>query len=220
MLGVEEHPAMRHLLALAAILALVQCSTDEDDRVQPEAVPDAYVIIGIAEAPDSVDPSYAMLWRRAYADGFANLSMRSVIDQDPNIFEPSTNDGGSVRVRGIPGEFTVARLQPGIYALDSVFAVIAENRVNYFANGVIEGPARPSFEVRPGEAIYLGIWEVRIDGNTPSATLWRLDEADARAVVRAAREDTGGDVRLRRTDMRTVPCTPHRISGLTQRQIC
>ena len=27
-------------------------------------------------------------------------------------------------------------------------------------NGVIAGPERPAFEVRPGEAVYLGIWQV------------------------------------------------------------
>ena len=31
-----------------------------------------------------------------------------------------------MRVRGIPGEFTHAEVEPGIYALDSVFALIRD----------------------------------------------------------------------------------------------
>jgi hypothetical protein len=101
-----------------------------------------------------------------------------------------------------------------------VFAVIRENNVDYVANGVIAGPERPSFEVRPGEAVYLGIWEVDIEDNIAVARPWRLDTADLRALMREADEEVAGEVRVRETVTRAVACAPHRLSNLTQRQIC
>jgi hypothetical protein len=154
-----------------------------------------------------------MLWRQVDADGtFSRL------DGDLS-FDAETNAADTVRVRGIPGEFEFERIRPGTYALDSVFAVIRDRNVNYVAQGVILGPDRPAFDVAPGEAIYLGIWEMNIEGANATTRLWRLDEADARAAVRASNELTG-PVRVRSTYTRPVPCNPHQAGQLSTRQVC
>ena len=117
------------------------------------------------------------------------------------------------------GEFAVAEVEPGTYALDSVFAVLRENGLIYYAQGVVTGPSRPSFEVRAGEAVYLGIWETRLSQGAAETRLWRLSEDDMDAVVRAARA-TSGEVRLRDTNPREVPCQPRQLNNMSQRQVC
>jgi hypothetical protein len=123
-------------------------------------------------------------------------------------------------VRGLPGEFTFVEVPPGTYALDSVFAEIEEHGLRYFANGAVVGPARPTFEVAAGEAVYLGIWLTQLDTTNAVATasLWRLEGADARAAVGPS-EDIEGQVRVRETRVLDVPCTPRRM-GMSRREIC
>ena len=204
---------MRLIFALAATLALAQCASPEDKRFRVGEAPRAFVVIGIAEASRNTQPEYTMLWRRLDEQGnFAAFD-------DNSIFQPRTHMRSSVRVRGVPGEFAMAEVEPGIYALDSVFAIIEERRVNYSANGVVLGPERPSFEVRPGEAVYLGIWQLDLDDITPVARPWRLEQADADAVMRRANA-TVGAVALRRTHDRAVPCAPHRLNTRSLREIC
>lgn len=170
-------------------------------------------MIGVAETADEREPAFTMLWRRLDGDGaFTDYSGR-------NSFEAETNAGDTVRVRGIPGEFAMAEVEPGLYALDSLFAVVHDGRLNYIAQGVIEGPERPAFEVKAGEAIYLGIWEMDLDGASAVARPWRLDADDLRAVTRAA-DATIGEVRSRETHTRSVPCRPHRVGNMSQRQVC
>lgn len=204
---------MRLMFAMLAMLALAQCATPEDKRFRVGESPRAFVLIGVAEAGASTDPRYTMLWRRLDAEG------RFERFDDDTIFQPRTHMRDSVRVRGIPGEFVMAELAPGTYALDSVYALIEDRRVNYFASGVIEGPERPSFEVRAGEAVYLGIWQLGLDEVDAVARPWRLDQADANAAMRRANAIIG-PVTLRQAHTRSVPCAPHRPNTRSQRQIC
>lgn len=203
---------MRRILAILATLVLAQCAAG-GERVRGGLDDDALVVIGVAKAPRDTSPRYAMLWRRLDAEGgFERLS-------GDTSFEAETNRSDTVRVRGIPGEFEIARVAPGTYALDGVFALIRDRRINYVAQGVIVGPERPAFEVRAGETVYLGIWQMDIQDANAVTRLWRLDGADARAVARHTR-DIGGEVRLRETHTRAVPCAPHQANQLSTRQVC
>jgi hypothetical protein len=206
--------AMRLLFAIFGAMALAQCVTAEERRFHVGESASAFVIIGLAEAADNTSARYTQMWRLLDAGGaFTEHSGRTT-------FEPETNTGDSIRVRGIPGEFFAYELEPGAYALDSVFGVIRDDRINYTAAGLITGPERPAFEIRPGEAIYLGIWQADIDVDSAVTRLWRLDEADIRAVL--AQEDrlVVGDVRLRETHERAVACAPRRLNNISLRQIC
>jgi hypothetical protein len=205
-----------YLFAILAAVLLAQCASSEDDRFRVGASADSFVIIGVAEAQANAGAQYRMLWRRVGADGrFMD------IDDDDNSFEAITNARGTLVVRGIPGEFKLAEIEPGTYALDSVFGVLRDRRVNYVAQGLIEGPDRPSFEVRPGEAIYLGIWQVNLDDTRAVATPWRLDQSDLQAVMRRADEEVAGNIVPRETRTRAVPCdTPLRLNNLSQRRVC
>lgn len=204
---------MRHLLAIVATLALAQCATGGRDRFAVGQSDKAFVIIGVAEAYSHRDPMYRMLWRRLDATG------QFLEYDDDTIFEPETHARRSVRVRGVPGEFIMAEIEPGVYALDSVFAVVRDGSVNYSANGVVTGPSRPAFDVRAGEAVYLGVWELSLDDATSTGRLWRLDEADLRAALRGRRTLEGQAV-TRETYMRDVPCAPHRLGTNSLREIC
>lgn len=204
---------MRLVVAVLAMLALAQCASGQDKGFRVGQSPRSYVIIGVAESAANREPRYTMLWRRLdEAGAFTRYD-------DDNIFQPRTHMRGGVRVRGLPGEFVMAQVEPGVYALDSVFALIPDGRVNYSANGVIIGPERPSFEVRPGEAIYLGIWEMDIEDVAAVTRPWRIEEADLRIVLRNA-DDVEGHVRVRPTTPRAVPCAPRRLNQNSQRQIC
>lgn len=204
---------MRALVLILAVLALPQCASGGGGSPQPGAEPESYVIIGVAESSEGAAPSYSMLWRL--------LDERGAFTEydDARALEARTNAGATVRVRGIPGEFAVLRAQPGVYALDSVFAQLREDRLSYIAQGVIEGPARPAFEISPGETVYLGIWEMNIDGANAVTRLWRMSEGDARAVIRASRRPIG-NVILRETHLRPVACRPRAMNSMSQRQIC
>lgn len=204
---------MRFLFAIAAILVLNACASDEDSRFRVGENPSAFVIIGVAESASEREPAYTMLWRRLGPDGaFLPYGGRT-------IFEANTNANATLRLEELPGEFALARIEPGVYGLDSVFAVLRENGLSYIAQGVVQGPERPAFEVRPGEAIYLGIWEMDVSGIEARTRLWRLDEADMRLVVRAA-DPTIGQVQLRETETRSAPCSPRQLGNLSQRQVC
>lgn len=207
---------MRFLLTTAAMLALTACATSpsDDGRFTVGAEDKGYVLIGVAEASDSTAAGYTMLWRRVDpATGrFEGIGLH-------NTFEARTNSNDSLRIHGIPGEFESEELEPGVYALDNVFALIRDNLVSYYANGVVVGPDRPSFEVRAGEAIYLGIWEMRVDASTASTRLWRLDGGDLRAATRAGRE-TRGEVEPVETKIIPVACAPHRLNPMSERQVC
>ena len=204
---------MRLFLAIVGALLLAQCATGEDDRFRVGESPRSFVIIGVAESGANTAPNYTMLWRRLDADGgFTEYD-------DDTIFEPRTHARGSVRVRGIPGEFVMAEVEPGVYALDSVFAVVRGDRINYSANGVIVGPERPAFDVRPGEAIYLGIWEMDLEEVRPVARPWRLDQADVQAALRR-RSPIIGIPSLRETYTRTAPCEPRQLHLRSRRQVC
>lgn len=206
---------MRKLLAIGAALALTSCATAEDKRFAVGEDANGFVILGVAEqAGAAQEASYVLLWRRVdEATGrFAPVNNRTV-------FEARTNGNDTVRVHGIPGEFSMGTLAPGTYALDSVYAQIFDRRVAYFAQGVVVGPERPTFEVRAGEAVYLGVWEVRVDEITAVARPWRNEQADLDAVVSEARE-TRGEVVLRRPHDTQVPCTPVRLNSVSQRQVC
>jgi hypothetical protein len=206
---------MRHLLAILAMLVLAQCASKEDDRFRVGESPRAYVIIGVAESASNTVEAYRMLWRQVGADGrfIPNYNRRT-------SFEPLTNSRSSIRIRGIPGEFEMYEVDPGTYGLDSVFATLSERNVVYFANGVIQGPERPTFNVGPGEAVYLGIWEMTLNETTAVGRPWRLDEGDMRAVMRAARDPIIGAPVLREAAPRDVPCAAHRLNNITQRQVC
>jgi hypothetical protein len=207
---------MRRLFAILATFALAACaSSGEDDGFHVGASDRAFVIIGVAEAADNTSATYDLLWRRL--DPAGNFTPE--IEGGHTAFQAETNERGTVRIRGIPGEFMMREVDPGVYALDSVFAVIRDDRVNYIANGVVTGPERPAFEVRPGEAVYLGIWQVNIEDVTAVARPWRLNEADLRAVL-DRRDEIAGDVSLRETHTRAVPCQPQRLNSRTQRRIC
>jgi hypothetical protein len=206
---------MRRLLAIVATLFLTQCATPQhDSRFRVGSDPQAFAFIGIAEATGSTTPIYTMLWRRLDPATGAFLP-----EGGGTTFEVRTDVGNSIRISGTPGEFEFARLTPGVYALDSVFALIPSGNVNYFAPGVIVGPDRPTFEVRAGEAVYLGIWQVTLNDTNAVTQLWRLDPRDADAVVGRANQTIGG-VALRETGSRAVQCSPHRINTISQRQIC
>jgi hypothetical protein len=204
---------MRFFLAIVGALLAAQCATPEDERFRVGESPRAFVIIGVAESGANTSPRYTMLWRRIDASGaFTRYD-------DDNNFELETHSSESVRVRGIPGEFFMAELEPGVYALDSVFAILRGERLNYSANGVIVGPERPTFEVRPGEAIYLGIWEMNLEEVTAVARPWRLEGEDVRAAMRQS-DPIIGEVRVRATYTSAVPCTPHQLYLRSQRQVC
>lgn len=173
-----------------------------------------YVIINVAEALGDTSPRYSMLWRRLEADGrFADYD-------DETIIEAETNADNSVVVRGIPGEFLVLRVRPGTYALDSVYGTVRESGVTYVASGVVAGPSRPSFEVREGETIYLGIWQVALRDGQAVARPWRLLPTDLSAALTQARNRRLNNAELRETVAREVACQPHRINWRTRRQIC
>jgi hypothetical protein len=205
---------MRLLMAAAGALLVAQCATSEgDQRFRVGESPRSFVVIGVAESSANTSPRYSMLWRRLDSSGgFTRYD-------DDTVFEARTHMRHSVRVRGIPGEFAMAEIDPGVYALDSVFAIIRGQNVDYAANGVIVGPERPTFEVRPGEAVYLGIWQLDLEDVTAVARPWRLDEADVRAALRESAAVSGA-TRLRQTHTRAVPCSPHRISYNSQREVC
>jgi len=204
---------MRAVLAIAAMLALAQCVSAPDRRFDVGAEENALVIIGVAEAARDTSPQYVMLWRRLNEDGaFTEYGARTIL-------EPVTGARDSVRVRDIPGEFFVVAVEPGVYALDSAFAVIHDRRVDYIAQGVIEGPERPAFEVRAGEGIYLGIWEMDLEETRAVTRLWRLEERDLRAVLREA-DRIRGQVRVRQTHTRSVACQPRRLTTFSQREAC
>ena len=203
---------MRVLFAILATFLLAQCASSEDERFRVGESPRALVVIGIAEAAGNTEADYSMLWRRIGPDG-----RFEGIDEN-NSIEANTNVGGTVRIRGIPGEFKIVEVDPGTYALDSVFAVI-HDRVNYIANGVVTGPERPGFEVRAGEAVYIGIWQLTMEETTAVGRLWRLDENDLRAVLNQSHPTVGG-VRVREVGTRLVQCAPHRRNAVSQRQAC
>jgi hypothetical protein len=207
---------MRALFVILAALVLAQCASsdeEDDDRFRVGVSDRSFVIIGVAEAASNTSAEYEMLWRKLDGAGdFARIG-------GDTAFQAETNEGGALRIRGIPGEFLLREIEPGDYALDSVFAVIEDDRVNYIAQGLVQGPERPSFEVRPGEAVYLGIWQVDIEDSSAVTRLWRMSEADLRAVLRE-QDDVLGDVRMRDTQTRAVPCTPQRLNNRSQRQVC
>jgi hypothetical protein len=204
---------MRFVVLILGALALASCASSDDDRFRVGESEKAFVIIGVAETPGNREARYTMLWRQVDAAGrFTEYNGRTA-------FEAQTNEGDTLRVRGIPGEFELLEVEPGVYALDSVFGLIRDDRVNYVAEGVIDGPERPSFEVRPGEAIYLGIWQADIEEVRAVARPWRLAESDLRAVL-SHTDFVNGHVRIRETHTRSVPCTPHQLNNRSRRQVC
>lgn len=204
---------MRFVVLILGALALAACATRGDDRFQVGDSDRAFVIIGVAKSAEHAEGRYNLLWRRLDELGaFGELRGRTA-------FEAETNERQSLRVRGIPGEFTLLEIEPGIWALDSVFAIIPERRVNYVANGVIRGPERPTFEVRPGEAVYLGIWQTSIEDAQAVTQLWRLEQTDLDAVLSRS-DEVVGPVRLRATQTRAVACAPHPLNSRTRRQVC
>lgn len=204
---------MRLLFTVLAALVLAQCAGREDNRFAVGESPNGFVVMGIAKAADDREPRYELLWRLVGPDGVF------IEYDDERAFQPETNSRSSVRINGIPGEFAMAEIPPGVYALDGAFAALREDGVTYFAQGVITTPGRPTFEVRPGEAVYLGIWETRIEGNNAVTSLWRMNNADMRAVERAANA-TRGPLTQAQIYPSDVACMPRRMSQLTQRQIC
>lgn len=206
---------MRQVMAVVAALALTQCAAPGGGRFEVGRSPRAYVVIGVAESARATEPAYTLLWRR-----FDPIASRFMPYDDSRSLAAHTNEGGAVRLRGIPGEFTMVEIEPGAYALDSAFAVVRDGPVTYFANGVVHGPRRPAFAVGAGEAIFLGVWRAELNDGDASASLWRLEEADMRALAAAARSRIEGPLRLRETYDVDVPCAPSRINGMTQRQIC
>jgi hypothetical protein len=204
---------MRFFFAVLGALAVAQCATSDDALYRVGQSPRAFVIIGVAETSANTSARYDVLWRRLNAEGGFEE-----VDGDTAI-EAQTNARDTLRVRGIPGEFTLREVEPGAYALDSVYAVIRDRRVDYIANGVVRGPERPSFEVGPGEAVYLGIWQTDIDDAAAVVRPWRMSEADLRLVL-AQQNIVRGDVRMRATEPVTVACSPRRLNNLSQRQVC
>jgi hypothetical protein len=204
---------MRFVVLILGALALAQCATAEDDRFHVGESPNAFVIIGVAETPNTREARFTLLWRMLNASG-------GFTEHDGDTaFQARTNEGDTLRIRGIPGEFEMLEVEPGVYALDSVFGLIRDDRVNYVAEGVIEGPDRPSFEVRPGEAVYLGIWQADIEDVRAVTRPWRLEESDLRAVLSQS-DAVVGHVRIRETHTRSVPCTPHQLVSRSRRQVC
>ena len=155
-----------------------------------------------------------MLWRQLDAEGGAFTDY-----DDARAFAAETNSGDSVRVDGVPGEFFLVEVEPGDYALDSVFGRLRDGRIDYIAQGVVRGPERPSIALRAGEAVYLGIWQLRLDNGAAVARPWRLSPDDLAAITRLTRNLRGAVV-LRAAEMREIPCTPHRMSSYTPREIC
>jgi hypothetical protein len=204
---------MRFVVLILGALALAQCATAEDDRFRVGESQNAFVIIGVAETPGTREARFTLLWRLLDASGAFSEH------EGDTAFQAETNEGDTLRVRGIPGEFEMLEVQPGVYALDSVFGVIRDDRVNYIAEGLIEGPERPSFEVRPGEAVYLGIWQADIEDVRAVARPWRLDESDLRAVLSNS-DEIVGRVRIRETHTRSVACAPHNLNSRSRRQVC
>lgn len=204
---------MRLVFAVLASFVLAQCATPGDGRFRSGASDDAYIIIGIAERDTNTLPHYQVLWRRLNAQGGFRPFLVG------RYFEAATNERDSRRVEGIPGEFTMTDIEPGTYALDSVYALVPDGRVTYAANGVVRGPGRPSFTVHRGEAVYLGIWEVNIEESAGVIRPWRLDEADMRAVLRAT-DPVNGEVQMRPTEIVSVPCNPYRLGNVSQRMVC
>jgi hypothetical protein len=203
---------VRLLLVILAAGFLAQCASGLDAR---EVDGDrALVIIGVAETADHRDPRYALLWR------LVGEGARFTDYDDTRTFDAQTHSDDSVRVDGIPGEFEIFSVRPGIYALDGAFATLREQGVTYFAQGVIEHPQRPSFEARAGEAVYLGIWQLDIDGANAVTRVWRLDPADLEAARAAAPRRIPDQVALRETAPMAVACAPRRINQMTPRQIC
>jgi hypothetical protein len=204
---------MRLVFLILGALALAQCATSDDDRFRVGASEKAFVIIGVAETPGNREARYTLLWRQLDGAGnFAEYDGRTA-------FEAQTNENDTVRVRGIPGEFEMLEVEPGVYALDSVFASIRADQVTYVAEGVITGPERPAFQVRAGEAVYLGIWQADIEDSRAVTRPWRLEESDLRAVLNNSRE-VRGQVRLRETHTRSVACAPRRLNPRSRRQVC
>ena len=203
---------MRLLLLILAAGLLVQCASG---RGAPEIDGDrALVIIGVAETSDHRDPHYALLWRLVGEGGrFSDYD-------DTRSFDARTHSDESVRVDGIPGEFEIFSVRPGVYALDGAFATLREQGVNYFAQGVIEHPQRPAFSVRRGEAVYLGIWQLDIDGANAVTRVWRFERADLDALRAAAPRSVPAETVMRETVPMAVACAPHRINQMTPRQIC
>ncbi|MBY0563822.1 MAG: hypothetical protein K2P58_06500 [Hyphomonadaceae bacterium] len=205
---------MRLVAAILGALAVAQCAASEDQRFRVGQSPDALVIVGVAETEDHRDPRYSLLWRRLGPDG------RFEDYDDARSIDARTHSSTSLRLDGIPGEFEVLRVSPGTYALDSAYATLRENAVSYVAHGLVVGPERPAFAVGPGEAVYLGIWEMDIEGAQATARLWRLSEQDLRAVTGMARDRLSGAPRMIETEVRTVACEPRRMTRLAQRQVC
>ncbi len=204
---------MRGVIAILACALLAQCALPGDKRFRTGSDDKAYVIIGIAEAPENTSPRYSVLWRRLDAEGnFMRYGAR-------RIFEARSESGDNVQTPGIPGEFVLAEVAPGTYALDSTFALIEDGRVNYSANGLVRGPERPSFDVRPGEAIYIGIWQTNLVDAAAVVRPWRLEQGDLDALLREA-NPVIGPVRMVETQMRTVPCAPYRLNAVSTRQVC
>jgi hypothetical protein len=204
---------MRLIFAVLSMLLLAQCAMPGRDRdFQVGRAENAYVIIGIAKAPNIDAPRYDMLWRLLdEAGAFTDYD-------DARALNVETNSN-SIRVDGIPGEFITARIRPGVYALDGVYAIIRDQRVDYYADGLVVGPERPSFEVRSGEAIYLGIWQVDLEDTHAVTRPWRVDSADLRAAMEQV-DDLRGQVRIRQTVPRAVPCNPQRMNNMNQRRVC
>jgi hypothetical protein len=205
---------MRVSVLIMGALALAACATSEDDRFRVGESEKSFVIIGVAEASGNREARYSLLWRQLDAAGaFTEVNGRTT-------FEARTNEGDTLRVRGIPGEFEMLEIEPGVYALDSVFGLIRDDRVNYVAEGVITETERPSFEVRPGEAVYLGIWQADIEDVRAVARPWRLEESDLRAVLNSADDEVRGHVRIRETRPRNVACAPRQLNARSRRQVC
>lgn len=201
---------MRLVFVIVAVLALCQCASSSARGEGRRAT----IIIGLAAAADQADPRYTMLWRRLDEEsgGFTAYGWGG------DRLEFTTHSGSTVRAPGLPGEFEVARVDPGVYALDGVFATLNEGGVTYTAQGSIIGPERPAFEARAGEVIFLGIWQASIDGHLAVVRPWRLSQDDLRAVARAA--EIEGVIHLRATRVESVPCAPRRIHPARARQVC
>ncbi len=204
---------MRGAVAILACVLVAQCALPGDRRFRAGDDERSYVIMGIAEAAENTSPRYTVLWRRLDADGnFMRYGRR-------RLFEARSKSGDNAQVPGIPGEFVFAEIAPGTYALDSAFALIEDGRVNYTANGLIRGPERPSFEVRPGEAVYLGIWQANLVDAAAVVQPWRLEQSDLDAVLREA-DPVIGPVHMVETQTRAVPCAPYRLNTVSTRQVC
>ncbi|MBL8530302.1 MAG: hypothetical protein JNK94_01075 [Hyphomonadaceae bacterium] len=207
---------VRLIAVAAASLLAAQCTTPrEQDLFRVGSNANALIVIGVAEAAEAQHPEYAVLWRQIdeRTGAFEQITARRMV-------EARTNSSETLRVAGLPGEFTVVEVEPGVYALDSVFATIPDGRVTYIAPGLIEGPERPSFEARRGEAVYLGIWEASLVDHSAVVRPWRLTEEDTALLSRATGRTVIGGLTPRETTLRAAPCTPRYLSSFSQRQIC